>query len=264
MKRSRLLDAFLPNRAVDAKTMGALIAFWTVVGLVLWVRSPFESLPRPMEVYRALRTLWWEQGLAPELFSTMRLIGHALLVTVLISLALAYGTVFAFFRPLVEAASKLRFLGITGLVFPFTLVTGGGYHLKVALLTFGMTTFFVTSMAQVVLEVPRGELDHMRVLGASEGRIVYEVIIRGTLDKAMEVMRQNIAMGWSMITMIEGISRAEGGLGAMILNQNKHFHLDEVYAVLFVILGVGLALDYAIGLLTRVLCPYAVMGRVTR
>jgi NitT/TauT family transport system permease protein len=64
--------------------------------------------------------------------------------------------------------------------------------------------------------------------------------------------------------MVEGISRAEGGLGAMILNQNKHFKLAEVYAILLVILVVGLVLDYSVGVLTRVLCPYVQMERVRR
>ena len=188
----------------------------------------------------------------------------ALALTVVISLLLSYGTVLGFLRPVVAAVSKLRFLGLTGLVVPFTLVTGGGYDLKVAMLTFGMTTFFVTSMAQVVVDIPREQFDHMRVLGASELRILWEVVVRGTLDKALDIMRQNIAIGWALITMVEGISRAEGGLGALILNQNKHFKLAEVYAVLLVILFVGLLLDYAAGVLTRVLCPYVQLERVRR
>ena len=49
---------------------------------------------------------------------------------------------------LIGQPSKLRFLGLTGLLFPFTLATGGGFALKVALLTFGMTTFLVTSLAR--------------------------------------------------------------------------------------------------------------------
>jgi NitT/TauT family transport system permease protein len=194
----------------------------------------------------------------------MRLIAHATFLTVVISLALSYATVIAFVRPVVEGASKLRFLGLTGLVFPFTLATGGGYALKVSLLTFGMSTFFVTSMTQVVVEIPRAELDYLRVLGASELRIVWEVVVRGTLDKALDVLRQNVAMGWAMITMVEGISRAEGGIGAMILNENKHFALAEVYAILFVILVLGLAMDYGMGVLTNLLCPYVRLGRVTR
>ena len=87
----------------------------------------------------------------------------------------------------------------------------------------------------------------MRVLGASELRIFWEVVVRGTLDRALDITRQNLAIGWAMITMVEGISRAEGGIGALILNQNKHFHLAEVYAILIVILVVGLLLDYVMG-----------------
>src|SRR5205814_6844563 len=146
---------------------------------------PFQSLPTPPEIWRALGSMWWEHGMGPELVTTIKLISHAILLTVIISLALSYATVVAFFRPLVDAISKLRFLGLTGLVFPFTLMTGGGYNLKVALLTFGMTTFFVTSMAQVVIEIPRAQFDYMRVLGASELRILWEVVVLGTLDRAL-------------------------------------------------------------------------------
>lgn len=259
-----LKHALLPNRAVDGPTMLALVAVWIAVAFLLWVTSPFATLPGPGEVWGGLKTLWWQQGMGPELFTTMKLILHALVLTIVISMALSYATVVAALRPVVAAVSKLRFLGLTGLVVLFTLLTGGGYALKVALLTFGMTTFFVTSMAQVVVEIPSEQFDHMRVMGASELRILWEVVIRGTLDKALEITRQNLAIGWSMITMVEGISRAEGGIGAMILNQNKYFRLPEVYAILIVILGVGLALDYGMGVLTRLLCPYAMLDKVRR
>jgi NitT/TauT family transport system permease protein len=257
-------NAFLPNRPIDRTMFLAFGGIWAALFFLLWLVSPWATLPKPGEVWTALGSLWWTLGMGPELFVTMELIFHATLYTVVIAMLLSYLTVIGAFRPLVEAISKLRFLGLTGLVAPFTLWTGGGYTLKVVLLTFGMSTFFVTAMAQVVLEIPRENFDHMRVLGASEARIVWDVVIRGTLDRALDVLRQNLAIGWTMITMVEGISRAEGGLGAMILNQNKYFKLPEVYAILFVILVVGLLLDYFIGALTRVLCPYAVLERARR
>lgn len=255
---------FWPNRAIDKKTLLALSAAWAGLGLLLWLASPWASLPGPGEVFASLHTLWFDQGMGPELFTTLGLIGHALLLTVIVSLLLSYATVINFFRPLVAAVSKLRFLGLTGLVAPFTLMTGGGYDLKVALLTFGMTTFFVTAMAQVVIEIPRDQFDHLRVMGASELHILWEVVILGTLDKALDILRQNLAMGWAMITMVEGISRAEGGLGAMILNQNKRFELPAVFAIIVAILVVGLLLDYAMVLFTRLVCPHSVLERVKR
>jgi NitT/TauT family transport system permease protein len=56
---------------------------------------------------------------------------------------------------------------------------------------------------------------------------------------------------------VEGIARAEGGIGTMLLNQNKHFRLDAVFAIQLLILVVGVFLDYGIGFLKRLFCPYA-------
>ena len=46
--------------------------------------------------------------------------------------------------------AKGRFLSLIGLTFLFTVFVGGGHPLKLALLTFGLTVCFVTSMADVV------------------------------------------------------------------------------------------------------------------
>ncbi len=91
----------------------------------------------------------------------------------------------------------------------------------------------------------------------SEWRSVWEVVVLGTAHKAFEVMRQNAAIGWMMLTMVEGVSRGEGGIGALLLNQQKHFLLAEVFAIQIVILVVGIFQDAIIGLLRRLVCPYA-------
>src|SRR5437867_629398 len=84
---------------------------------------------------------------------------------------------------------------------------------QVALLVFGMTVFFVTSMLDVVAAIPKESFDHARTLRMGEWRTVWEVLVLGTAEKAMDVLRQNAAIGWMMLTMVEGISRSEGGVG---------------------------------------------------
>ena len=252
-----LKNAFLPNRVVSPTVMKGLAASQLLVFFLIWWQSPFVVLPQPGEVFEAFGKLWSEQGLGQELIVSIGLFSSSLLYTTLLSLALSYLTVIPFFRPLVLAASKGRFLGLIGLTFVFTLMIGGGHPLKVALLVFGMSVFFVTSMASVVEEIPRDAFDHARTLGMSEGRVVLGVVILGTADKALEVIRQNAAIGWTMLTMVEGISRSDGGVGAMLLNQNKHFHLAEVFAIQLTILLVGISQDYALGLIRQFLCPYA-------
>jgi NitT/TauT family transport system permease protein len=250
-------SAFVPNRAISRTTLRIIVASQVAIALLIWINSPFKVLPQPGEVFRAFRELWFEQGLGRELWTSFSMNLEALALTVAISLVLSYLVVVPAFRPIAVAVSKGRFLGLAGLTFLFTLMFGGGRPLKISLLVFSMTVFFVTSMASVVLEIPRERFDHARTLRMNEWRVVWEVVILGTADRAFEVLRQNAAIGWMMLTMVEGISRSEGGVGAMLLNQNKHFHLAEVFAIQLTILVVGLLQDYGIGVTRRLLLPYA-------
>lgn len=251
------LAAFLPNQAVSGTTLRAIIFIQVIAAIGIWIASPFEVLPSPSEVWQAFVELWRHQGLADELWVSYRLVLHALLLTVGISILLSYLTVMAFFRPIAQAISKMRYLSLVGFSFVFTLMGAGGYYLKLYLMVFGMTVFFVTSMAAVVAAIPKEQFDHARTLRMSEWRVVWEVVVVGTADQAFEVMRQNAAIGWLMLTMVEGISRAEGGLGAMLLNTQKYFRMDAIYAIQIVILLVALFQDYIIGVIRKLCCPYA-------
>jgi NitT/TauT family transport system permease protein len=258
------LDAFKPNRVVSAGVMRGLALAQAAIALLVWWMSPFKALPTPTEVLAALADLWATQGLSRELFTSFGLNLEALAISLAISLGLSYLTVLPVFRPFALAVSKGRFLGLTGLSFVFTLLVGGGHPLKVALLVFGMTVFFVTSMAAEVEQIPRDKFDHARTLRFSEWQVVWEVVVLGTADKAVELFRQNAAIGWMMLTMVEGIVRSEGGVGAMLLNQNKHFRIADVFAIQLLILVVGMLQDYAIGALKRALLPYADLGMERR
>jgi NitT/TauT family transport system permease protein len=251
--------AFLPNRAVAATSLQILIAVQVAIALLIWWRSPFEVIPRPDEVVRALGSLWMNQGLGRELWTSFIANLQALAITTAIALGLSYLTVLPVWRPVVTAISKGRFIGLTGLTFLFTLVFGGGHPLKISLLVFGMTVFFVTSMAAVVAAIPKEKFDYARSLRMTEWQVVWEVVVLGTADQAIEVLRQNAAMGWMMLTMVESISRSEGGVGAMLLNQNKHFHLAEVFAIQILILVLGMSQDYGIGVIKRIVCPYSAL-----
>jgi NitT/TauT family transport system permease protein len=112
-------------------------------------------------------------------------------------------------------------------------------------------------MATVVAQIPKADFDHARTLRMPEWKVVWEVVVLGTFDQALEVMRQNAAIGWMMLTMVEGIVRSGGGLGVMLLNENKHMKMEAVFAIQFIILFIGLGQDYFIGLIRRIACPYA-------
>jgi NitT/TauT family transport system permease protein len=250
-------EALEPNRVVGPNTRRAYVIFWFCAALLLWIFSPFQVLPKPGEVFSALGTLWANDGLGPELLASLWLNVEALLISTVISLGLAYLTVLPLMRPLVAALTRGRFLSLIGFSFVFTLLFGGGHTLEVSLLVFGMTVFYLTSMASVIASIPKEEFDHARTLRFSEWRVVWEVVVLGTIDQAFEVMRQNAAMGWMMLTMVEGIYRAGGGIGVMLIDNDKHFRLEDVFAIQVVFLLVGLFQDTVISMIRSTVCPYA-------
>jgi NitT/TauT family transport system permease protein len=248
---------FIPNKKIPKTTFLTLCISQVVLALFLWSLFPTAILPKPFEIFKAWCQLINGGEFLPSLITSTVLSLHAIFLTFIISLGISYATVLPFFKPLGEFISKLRFLSLVGLSFIFLLLVDGGHSLKVALLVFCMVVFFVTSMVSVIAEIPQNEYHHARTLGMSEWKILWEVIILGRLDQAFEILRQNFAIAWMMLTMVEGISRSEGGIGALLLNQNKHFQLDAVFAIQITIFGIGICLDYLFALLKTWFFPYS-------
>ena len=183
------------------------------------------------------------------LTSLLPLTGQALLYSVVITLVLAYGAVIPFFTPLAQFIVKCRYLTLTGLIFIFTLLTRDGSQLKLSLLLFGIVPFLVTSFLAVILRTPAQEFELCQTLGYNRWQSLYEVIIVGKADQVFEVVRQNFAIAWMMITMVEGLNMSEGGIGALLIKYNKYNDLPHVLALQAVIFGIGLCLDYLLGTL---------------
>lgn len=253
----KLTDIFSPNKTLSKSTTSILVSVQVILLFFLWCLSPSVFLPTPTETLKALRSLW-QEGLGTELITSFYLNLQSIGFALIVSLVLAYASVVPFFKPLVEFLSKLRFLSLAGLTFFFTMVAHDGHELKLYLLVYSISVFFITSMADVLASIPKVQFDLARTLRMGEWRIVWEVIILGQADKVFDVLRQNAAIGWMFLTMVEGMSRSEGGIGAILLDQNKHFHLSSVMALQLVILLVGLGQDYAIGMLKNIFCPYSI------
>jgi NitT/TauT family transport system permease protein len=248
-------EAITPNGRASAHVRWVLVGGTIVAILAAWACRP-TFLPGPMDVIHAYPNLL-DQGLVYQLYVSLMTNLQAIGLSCLITLPLAYLTVLPALRPFVRALSQTRFLGITGFVVLFTILFGGGHALKLALLTFGMSVFLVTSVYDIVEAIPREEFDHARTLRLGPWRSVVEVVILGHFDSVLDAIRQNAAMGWVMLTMVEGLVRFEGGLGAMMLAEDKHIRLDAVFAIQFVVLVIGMVQDWAMVGVRRIICPYA-------
>jgi len=256
---SEVLSAFVPNRAVSKTTIKLIVGVQAALFLAVWAFSPFPLLPSIGDTWAAFCEQWG-QGLGAELITSLYANFQAIVISCVISLGLAYLTVLEGFRPVVTAISKLRFLSMVGLSFFFTMATGNQHQLKLAMLVFSISVFFVTGMADVINDIPKEQYDLARTLRMGPWRVVWEVVVLGQIDRAFDVLRQNAAIGWMMLTMIEGMTRSDGGVGAMLLTANKHFYLNAVMAIQITIMLLGLGQDYLIGAAKALCCPYAAIG----
>ncbi len=251
---------FTPNQAVPGRALLVAAAVWAGLFLLFWSTDPSPIIPRPTAVFEGWWTMFSDGRLMPALVTSFMLNLEALVCSTLVSLLFSWSTVLPVMRPVVAMLSKLRFLGLAGLGVLFMQVATG-HELKVWLLSFGMSVFYITGMAAVVEDIPRESFDHARTLRMSPWKVTWHVVILGTLDEAWELMRQNAAIGWMMLTMVEGFLRSEGGIGILLVNQEKWFRLEMIYALQITILLVAIGQDYILALLKHFLFPYAALTR---
>lgn len=246
----------------------AIAVGWYALWMAAWYLLRPAIFPSPFDVLGAFPALWTQDGLWQELIASLTVATEALALSAAIALPLAYlsrvhvdvpivrSTVGELVRPLVEGISELRFLSPAVFYLMLLFLFSSGHVVKVVMLTMGETFFLITSMMDIVNAVPSERFDDCRTLRMHEWQCTWYAVVRGTLPDAIQAIRGNNAMGWAALMMVEGIVRSEGGVGVLILNNEKHMNFDSVWAIATTILVAGLVLDYAIELGKLQLCPH--------
>ncbi len=247
----------LPSRAYQLVTL-----VYILVAGVLWVRMPESLFPGPLTMVQTFSRLWVEQALGREILTSLVLNLHLILCLILLGFAVVVMRSLGATKGLVTLLGNFRFLGMTGITLILTFYTSGAHSLKLSILVFSVGSFFVSAISRMVDAVPQAERDYARTLGMTEWESMYEVDLRGRLAEFIELLRQNQAMGWMMLTMVEGVAKSEGGVGTLLLQSQRTWSLPEVYTIQVTLWFLGLGIDYLF-LRGRKLLPWADL-RATR
>lgn len=254
-----------PNAILSSAETDVLIICQTLGVFVVWNIANSTLFPRPQEIGLALADLVLHKGVFREFLKSIGLCLQAMFYAILVSLLLCYLSVLPLFKPMATLATKLRFLPSVGLTFLFLKIASGVVDSqKMYLLVFGISVFFCTSIMSVIGSTTTEELNYARTLRFSEWRVVWEVIILGKIDLVFEAVRQNFAMAWMMIAMVENLCKSDGGIGVIISDQNKYFKFDYVWAIQLLILLTGIGMDYALRKTREFLLPYSVLTTTRR
>lgn len=230
--------------------------------ITAWIFSPATTgIPSLSAIGSEWNRLALTEGLLVQLWTSALVIWKSLILSAIISCGIAYLTAADAFKPVGVFVSSLRFLGFAGLTYLFTLWTDDDTRLKIALLTFGMTVFLTRSAIDVVKSIPQSDIDYAKSLGLTGWRLTWEIIVRGKIADMLDLIRQNAAIGWTILTMVEGYTRAQGGIGTMLLNQNKAINLAGVFAIQLTILAYGIFQDVILNYFRLYTCPWTRLNR---
>ncbi len=222
----------------------------TAMLIVVWAVLSYGNLlsrlilPPPTAVLRSFVPLWREHSLFLSfLVSSGRVLaGMGLAVMLCFVLSVAMGTsplVKAFLVPL---TSQNRFLPVAALVPLFIVWFGIEELMKIMLLFVGTTFYLLPLMVDSVEAVNSVFVEVAYTLKASRWQTIRYVIIPAALPEMMSKIRVVSALGWTYLIIAEMIN-ARYGLGQLIYTASKYARTDQVFAVLILIVTIGVAWD---------------------
>lgn len=252
-----LKAAFTPNATISSGLARVILVLTATVIVSWWSFGMPAVIPTPLQMLGTIGKMMDEKQLLQNVVSSLLLSVEAIAIATILSLLLAYASSLAAFKPVIKLVTLMRFLSLVGFSFIFTTIASG-HALKLWMLTFSMTTYFATSTVAVINEIAPEKWDDARAQRMKPFRALLEVGILGTIDKMFEVLRQNAAIAWMMLTFVEGIVRSEGGIGSLLLVQDKFGKMEEIFMLQTIVMSIGLSMEFSIVWLKNVACPWTV------
>ena len=227
-----------------------VLAVWSLVaesGLV----QP-QILPSPRAVVAAWLRLFTEAGYLGDIAISVARVWAAFLASAVIAIPLGilmsgYRFVTAVTEPIIDF---VRYLPVPALV-PLTLIwLGIGEGSKVTLLWIGTFFQLILLIADDARRVPKEFIETGRTLGASDGALMKDVLLRAMLPNMVDSLRITLGWCWTYLIVAE-IVASSSGIGYELWTARRYGKAPEVFAGILTIGIIGLFCDQAIRMLHR-------------
>ena len=252
----------------EAKTIsivGAvlLITIWYLVTMNGKLISP-GILPNPVKVVKSLSVLFSTYHLLDNIWYTvsLNLSGYIIAVIVSIPMGFVIGMIPFFnsmFRKYFEALRYLPLPTVSGI---FITIFGLAFGMKAFFLAFGIFIFTLPSVINKVMDLqnPANVDDNVylqtaKTMGMSNWQTFRYVYFPYVMEKVYDDIRSLVAISYTYVVIAESLNKV-GGIGAMISTFTRQSRTPEIYALLFVIVMIGLLQDKGLQVLKPVLFPH--------
>lgn len=258
---ARVVREVLTEKATRLLALsGVLVAFglWCVVSYGGLIRTDF--LPSPTEVLSAMLYLHLNEALVRgALASLMRVfLGFGASLVIAFPLGVLAGSLPRLRSLVFPVVEPFRILPIAGIL-PITILWFGiGEAQKVAALVLGTVFFLVVAVSSAIESVDPTYDDLALTLGATAWQRIRKVLLPAASPAIWEACRNLFGVTFGYILLAEALN-AKYGLGAITIAAQRRQHVDQVFAVIIVILVLGYGCDFAIKYVGRRLFRWAPM-----
>lgn len=230
-----------------------LLLLWQLVCLTGWI--PPYMLPSPIKVLQAFVSelpLLWENALITlqEAFIGLLLgVGVGFLVAVCMD---AFDVLYKAFYPLLIITQTIPSVAIAPL-----LVLWFGYEMTPKIILIVISTFFpvAVGLLEGFRSADRDAIGLLRSMGANRLQIFRYMKFPSALPQLFSGLR--IAAAYSVVgAVISEWLGGFGGLGVYMTRVKKAFAFDKMFAVIFLISGISLALMALVEFMEKQCMPY--------
>ncbi|MFT4567994.1 MAG: NitT/TauT family transport system permease protein, partial [Saprospiraceae bacterium] len=149
----------------------------------------------------------------------------------------------------------MRYLPLTALTGLFIIWFGIEDKMKVAFLAFGIIVYLLPVVVRRIYEVSDVYLKTVFTLGAKDWHTIRTVYIPSVMTQVMDDIRVLTAISWTYIIIAELVNR-QGGIGSLIYIKARQGQIPKVFAILIVIILIGLFQDMVFVFISKRLFPH--------
>lgn len=228
-----------------------LIAIFGFLGLItIWqlavtvTNIPPQLLPTPLSVVLSFKELIDKNHLWTSLSYSCKLNIYGYAEAVVVSLPV--GFLIGLFPISREAMRKpldtMRFLPLPAMTGIFIAWFGIEDNMKIQFLAFSIMAYLIPVVVQRIQEIPEVYVQTIKTLSNSRWSLISTVFIPAGIEAIYEDIRVLVAISWTYIMVAEMVNQS-GGLGSIIYLAARQGRTDKVFAILLVIIGIGLIQD---------------------
>lgn len=229
-----------------------------LVLLLLWyivtkaeIISP-KILPNPVDVLLSIPTLISENNLFGNIGYTvgLNLAGYIIALVIAIPMGFIIG-IYPLPRAMFQRPFEaIRFLPLPAVSGIMVAIFGIGFEMKASFLALGILIYILPVVTQRVLELqdvnnPKDNvyLQTAKTIGMSKMQTFRHIYIPFVMSRVYSDIRSLVAISYTYVTIAETINK-EGGIGALISTMTRQSQISSVYALLVIIILIGILQDY--------------------